>query len=86
MSTSAAKSSVLLDFYKTEYNDGLRSFYLPDEQLQFSALPHEVLTAAAQDPHRYPVVILADSKPVGFLSYTTAKKSPYTRTTRRLSY
>ncbi|WP_405078737.1 GNAT family N-acetyltransferase [Paenibacillus chitinolyticus] len=66
MSTSAAKSSVLLNFYKDEYDDGLRSFYLPDEQLQFSALPHEVLKAAAQDSHRYPVVILADSKPVGF--------------------
>lgn len=66
MSATVVNPSIRLEFYKTEYDEGLRSYYLPDEQLQFSALPGEVLTSAAGDPHRYPVVIVADTGPVGF--------------------
>lgn len=57
---------VQLSLYKEAFNEALSQFYLPDEQLQFTALPNWVLDESLRDPDRYPVVILVDQTPVGF--------------------
>lgn len=59
-------SSVELQLYRPEYRADLAQFYLPAEQLQFTALPLDSLEEALTDPQRYPIVILADREVVGF--------------------
>ncbi|MCK8487682.1 GNAT family N-acetyltransferase [Paenibacillus sp. MBLB2552] len=56
-----------LRFYAEEDFEALQRFELPSEQVVFTALPDEALEAAAQDPNRYPVVILSvEGEAVGF--------------------
>ncbi|CAM3418707.1 GNAT family N-acetyltransferase [Brevibacillus invocatus] len=57
---------VQLSMYEAAFDEALSQFYLPEEQLQFTALPNWVLDESLRDPDRYPVVILADQTPVGF--------------------
>jgi RimJ/RimL family protein N-acetyltransferase len=57
---------VQLTFYKPEHKSVLEAFSLPEEQEQFTGMPIKVLELAVEDKHRYPVVILAQFKPVGF--------------------
>ncbi|WP_239565572.1 GNAT family N-acetyltransferase [Brevibacillus fulvus] len=59
-------AAIKLDFYRAEYEAALRAFQLPDNQLEFTALPAWVLEEALRDPHRYPIVILDGDEPVGF--------------------
>ncbi|WP_301171493.1 GNAT family N-acetyltransferase [Brevibacillus nitrificans] len=58
--------TVQLAFYHPDHKDLLYSFDLPQEQMQFTGMPSDVLEPAIQDEHQYPIVILADSRPVGF--------------------
>lgn len=44
----------------------LERFELTEDQRQFTGMPVEMLALAAADPHRHPVVIVAESVPVGF--------------------
>jgi len=49
--------------YEPAYLAGLQTFYLPQEQAQFTALPIEMLEMT---PARHPIVILHKGEPVGF--------------------
>ncbi|WP_223067109.1 GNAT family N-acetyltransferase [Paenibacillus caui] len=60
------KTNVQLAFYEPEHQAVLESFYLPEEKKQFTGMPNEVLGSAIQEQHKHPVVILADTRPVGF--------------------
>lgn len=53
-------------FYKPEHKAALESFYLPEDQKQFTGMPKEMLQIALEDKHRFPVVIVSNDKPVGF--------------------
>lgn len=76
--------SIQLVPYTEEYKEAFQTYTLPEEQVQFTAHPMELLNHAKQDPTRNPIVILADDKPVGIFSlqsgsrvqeYTTKEKS-----------
>lgn len=60
------KQDISLSFYEEKHFEGLSAFKLPDEQKRFSALPKEVLSESISDESRYPIVIEAKDKPVGF--------------------
>jgi RimJ/RimL family protein N-acetyltransferase len=73
-------SNVTLNFYQPEHRAVLEAFYLTEEQEQFTGLPNKVLGLAIDDKHRYPIVILAQSKPVGFfILYDGNDLRSYTR-------
>ncbi|PLS15853.1 GNAT family N-acetyltransferase [Bacillus sp. M6-12] len=57
---------VELSLYHSQHKETLNKFYLPEEQKQFTGLPVDILSLAIEDIHRFPLVILADSIPVGF--------------------
>ncbi|MGI8316399.1 GNAT family N-acetyltransferase [Halobacillus mangrovi] len=57
--------SVQLKPYEQSHKETIKHFYLPDDQLYFTAMPAESVQLAEGDPTRNPVTILADGKPVG---------------------
>ncbi|MGM7700713.1 GNAT family N-acetyltransferase [Pseudalkalibacillus sp. Hm43] len=58
--------NVQLISYSPIYDKALFSFYLPDEQLRFTAYPEEMIRLAKEDATRHPVIILSEDYPVGF--------------------
>ncbi|WP_349410101.1 GNAT family N-acetyltransferase [Pseudalkalibacillus sp. SCS-8] len=52
--------------YSPDYDQELNDFYLPEDQLQFTAYPKEMIEMACKDASRNPVVILSEGKPIGF--------------------
>jgi hypothetical protein len=73
-------STVQLNFYQPENRAVLEAFYLPEEQKQFTGMPNKMLELAIEDKHRYPIVILAQSRPVGFfILYDGDDLKSYTR-------
>jgi RimJ/RimL family protein N-acetyltransferase len=60
------QTTVQLDFYKESHDYYLSTFYLPEEQNQFSSLPMKAIERCKEEPERLPIVILADTIPVGF--------------------
>jgi len=61
-----SNTSITLTFYEKIYDSYLSGFYLPEDQMPFTALPMEAIKKCENDPERHPIVILADSIPVGF--------------------
>ncbi|MNJ36269.1 hypothetical protein D3C77_310510 [compost metagenome] len=61
-------SKVILRPYLPMDRECLESFELPEGQIEFSALPKDVLEQAIQDDERYPVVILYEQKIAGFFT------------------
>lgn len=59
-------SKVALRLYQQRDREYLERFELPEGQIEFSALPTDVLEQAIQDDERYPVVIMYEEKLVGF--------------------
>ncbi|WP_164515139.1 GNAT family N-acetyltransferase [Paenibacillus lentus] len=57
---------VALRHYEQKDREYLERFELPEGQIEFSALPKDVLELAIQDQERYPVVIMYEQKIVGF--------------------
>lgn len=53
-------------FYEPEHKTALETFYLPEDQKQFTGMPNDMLKIALEDNHRFPVVIVSNEKPVGF--------------------
>lgn len=71
--------NITLHFYKEDYADKLFAFDLPEDQLQFTALPIDALELAIADCNRFPVVIFAEGTPVGFfVLHQGAEISTYT--------
>ncbi|AUS25348.1 acetyltransferase [Paenibacillus polymyxa] len=67
--------------YHCEHDAILHTFYLPEEQKQFTGMPAEMLALAKEDPHRHPVVITATGRPVGFfILYDGDELADYTNT------
>lgn len=66
-------STVELTLYRPEHKADLALFHLPEEQLQFTALPVDSLEEALTDPQRYPIVIIAEHKVVGFFVLHTGQ-------------
>lgn len=66
-------TTVELTLYRPEYLADLTQFHLPEEQLQFTALPVDSLEEALTDPQRYPIVIMAERKVVGFFVLYTGQ-------------
>lgn len=60
------QKQVCLHFYNREHLEGLLQFHLPEDQKKFTGMPGDVLETTLQDPERYPIVITAEDKPVGF--------------------
>jgi len=67
-------NDVKLDFYKSEYEEFLRGFNLPDDQVRFTALPSDKIEEAINISEQYPIVILADKEPVGFFILHSSKR------------
>lgn len=66
---------VELKHFSNEYLDVLNSFELPDEQVQFTALPNKILEAT-EGQHR--IVILSENEPVGFfILHSTERVKEY---------
>ncbi|MEH7254828.1 GNAT family N-acetyltransferase [Neobacillus niacini] len=66
---------VELKHFSNEYLDVLNSFELPEEQVQFTALPNKILEAT-EGQHR--IVILSENEPVGFfLLHSTERVKEY---------
>lgn len=59
-------SEVTLRLYLPADREALMGFELPDGQIEFSALPGDVLEEAIGDKDRYPVVVIYKQRPVGF--------------------
>ncbi|WP_413376586.1 GNAT family N-acetyltransferase [Paenibacillus taichungensis] len=69
------KKLISLAPYNEKYDQDLANFSLSDEQVQFTAMPAEVIEEALQNPNKYPVLILNDETPVGF--FILHKNSEY---------
>ncbi|MFS0605313.1 GNAT family N-acetyltransferase [Peribacillus frigoritolerans] len=66
---------VVLKHFSNEYLDVLNSFELPEEQVQFTALPNKILEATEG---QYRIVILSENEPVGFfLLHSTERVKEY---------
>lgn len=62
--------------YKTEFLESLSEFSLPVEQERFTSLPIAMLEASEG---RYPIVILSESRPVGFfVLHASSRVQDYT--------
>ncbi|MFJ5717870.1 GNAT family N-acetyltransferase [Neobacillus sp. NPDC093127] len=67
--------TVELKHFSNDYVDVLNSFELPEEQVQFTALPRKILEVA-EGQHR--IVILSENEPVGFfLLHATERVKEY---------
>lgn len=55
-----------LELYHPEYRSRLEDYYLPEEQVQYTAHPLDGLIACETDPERHPIVILYHHMPAGF--------------------
>ncbi|MBS7530070.1 GNAT family N-acetyltransferase [Hazenella sp. IB182353] len=64
---------IQLAHYKPEYRTVLNNFDLPKEQLQFTALPKDALHTCSHEVHRFPIVILHETIPVGFFVLNTGR-------------
>ncbi|OYD59787.1 GNAT family N-acetyltransferase [Fictibacillus aquaticus] len=65
-----------LKLYSSKYFAGLRDFYLPEEQLQFTALPSDMLEATNE---KHPIVIACEEQPVGFfVLHSSSRVQEYT--------
>ncbi|AFH63297.1 GNAT family N-acetyltransferase [Paenibacillus caseinilyticus] len=58
-----ASAKIELTHWTPRYAEALDAFELPAEQLQFTALPKDALSQAAD---QHPIVILSEGTPVGF--------------------
>lgn len=61
-----AAETIKLEFYQESHMEQLKSFYLAEEQEKFTALPVQALEDAKGDQLRFPIVILAEGRAVGF--------------------
>lgn len=67
---------VELKHFSNEYLDVLNSFELPEEQVQFTALPNKILEATEGQQR---IVILSENEPVGFfILHSTERVKEYT--------
>ncbi|MEH6891703.1 GNAT family N-acetyltransferase [Bacillus sp. JJ864] len=66
--------SIQLVPYTEEYKEALQTYTLPEEQVQFTAHPMELLDKVKQDSTRNPIVILAEDKPVGIFSLQSGSR------------
>ncbi|AET59463.1 histone acetyltransferase [Paenibacillus terrae HPL-003] len=84
-SQTASTTNVELVPYHCEHDAILHTFYLPEEQKQFTGMPDQMLALAKEDPHRHPVVITATGRPVGFfILYDGDELADYTNTSEAL--
>ncbi|WP_179031737.1 GNAT family N-acetyltransferase [Paenibacillus kribbensis] len=84
-SQAASTTGVELVPYHCKHDAILHTFYLPEEQRQFTGMPDEMLALAKQDPHRHPVVITAAGRPVGFfILYDGDELADYTNASEAL--
>jgi RimJ/RimL family protein N-acetyltransferase len=66
---------VELQLYKPEFFDYLKEFKLPEEQMQFTALPQGMLEKTNE---KHPIVILSMNTPVGFfVLHSSARVKDY---------
>ncbi|WP_332871678.1 GNAT family N-acetyltransferase [Exiguobacterium flavidum] len=72
-------SDVKLAMYANEHYDQCDAFILPEEQLQYSAYPTQVVSDALEDPDKFPVVIKNGEDVVGF--FILHKNPPKTHRT-----
>lgn len=69
------ENSIRLALYHEQYDQDLDDFALRGDQLQFTAMPADVIDEAIQNPDKDPMVILHEEKPVGF--FILHKNSEY---------
>ncbi|OEH94447.1 GNAT family N-acetyltransferase [Bacillus solimangrovi] len=71
-----SSSIVELTIYKPEHLESMNKFSLPNEQIQFTALPTDILEVT-EGQHR--IVILSHGQPVGFfILHATDRVKEYT--------
>lgn len=84
-SQAVSATAVELAPYHCKHDAILHTFYLPEDQRQFTGMPDEMLALAKQDPHRYPVVITANGRAVGFfILYDGEDLADYTNASEAL--
>ncbi|MEI4828331.1 GNAT family N-acetyltransferase [Bacillus sp. FJAT-53711] len=66
--------SIQLVPYTEKFKESLQTFTLPEEQVQFTSHPMELLDKTEQDTTRNPIVILADDKPVGIFALQSGNR------------
>jgi RimJ/RimL family protein N-acetyltransferase len=70
------KENIALQKLRPEHMEALRSFTLPEEQEQFTALPKDVLETGEG---QFPIVITKEDHPVGFfILHTTERVKEFT--------
>ncbi|APO48205.1 hypothetical protein BS614_12025 [Paenibacillus xylanexedens] len=85
------ENSIRLALYHEQYDQDLDDFTLRGDQLQFTAMPADVIDEAIQNPDKDPMVILHEEKPVGFFilhknsEYVEDKDASHTILIRALS-
>ena len=60
--------------YTEEYKEAFQTYTLPEEQVQFTAHPMDLLDKVKQNPTRNPIIIIADDKPVGIFSLQSGSR------------
>lgn len=68
MNHTFVSETVKLDFYKQEYISILENYYLPEDQIRYTAYPKDAIAKCENDDDRYPIVILYNNVPVGFFA------------------
>ncbi|MGE7604525.1 GNAT family N-acetyltransferase [Peribacillus sp. NPDC097675] len=77
--------TVSLATFQEEHNKTLSAFYLPENQMGYSALPEQSLRYCDEDPDKHPIVVLVDEVPVGFFVLHIGKAiTPFTDNERAI--
>jgi len=66
MEGGKSMSQVKLFMYTNEHYEQCDAFILPEEQIQFTTFPTEVVSEALSNPDKFPVVIKKETEVVGF--------------------
>lgn len=63
---SESQGETRLAVYTPDNKPQLEDYYLPEEQVQYTAHPIDALLSCESDPERHPIVILYENVPAGF--------------------
>ncbi|MBU5441269.1 GNAT family N-acetyltransferase [Paenibacillus sp. MSJ-34] len=66
--------SVKLERYEAKFDEFVRQFELPEEQAVFTGIPAQMVGEAQGDANKHPIVITADSVPVGFFVLVSGER------------
>ncbi|GGJ53689.1 GNAT family N-acetyltransferase [Virgibacillus salexigens] len=70
-------ATVLLAFYQQNYEKDIESYYLSEDQLQYTAIPKDALKSCEQGKEVYPIVIIYQQQVAGFFTLERDSEAAY---------